>query len=222
MADARDLTVPNILVIDVETSGLYRDDLPMDDEGQPWAMQIAAGLWNSAGVGTQYFSHIIKSEGRRTKDNALKVHGISDRATAQIGISQNRVLGVLTDMLKTASMTEMKVVTYGDLDRRVIASLLARYAVFLGKPSHAHDLLWFSRPGVQFIDLQKPYLQQLCKLPSGFDDGSFKWPTMDEAADIVLGRKPRDGFHDAFDDMILLKDLYFECARRGLISDSPP
>lgn len=216
---ARDLTIPNTVVLDLETSGLYREDLSMDDPGQPWAIQIAAVLCNGAGLVTNAFSHIVKADNRRIKEDALKVHGISDRAAAQVGVHERRVLGILTDMLKTASMTEMRVVTYGDMDRKIIASLLARYALLLNKPSTSFDPLWLTRPGVQFINLQRPYLQQLCQLPGEFDD--YRWPTLDEAAQIILGRKAREGHHDAYEGCVILKDLFVECARRGLISEAP-
>lgn len=222
MTGLRDLSLPTILLIDTETSGLYRDDLAMDDPGQPWAVEISALLCNTAGVVTNSFTHIVKADGRKIKEGALQVHGITDRAASQIGIPEGRVLGILRDMLQTAPLREMKVVSYSDLDKRVIASLFARFALSLNKKSNSYDGVWLSRTGVQFVDLQKPYCQQLCKIPTDRDDGSFKWPSLEEAAEIILGRRPRTGVHHAFEDMLILKDLYFECQRRDLFQEAPP
>lgn len=213
----RDLTTPDILVLDLETSGLYRKDLSIDDAGQPWAMQFAAGLFNRAGQMTNGFSHIVKSNGRMTKDKAAEVHGISARAADQVGIPERRILGCLLDMLKTAPVRGMKVVTFGDMDQLIIASLLARFALEMGELSNAYDRYWLSRPMTTFIDIQKPMLQLLCKLPSDFESGEYRWPDLDEAGQIVLGAPMRTGFHDGWDDMLRTKALYFALAERGIV-----
>jgi hypothetical protein len=217
----RDLGLPDILFIKADTSGFYRADLSIDDPGQPWCMQLAAALSNPAGTITQFFCHLIKSEGRLAKENAIAIHGISPRATDQVGIPQRRVLGCLTEMLKTAPLRGMKVVTFGDFEPKIIASLLARFAVELGKLPSEHDKLWLSRPLTTFIDIQKPYAQMICKLPGEFDDGSYKWPTLDEAAQNILGRPARGGeHHDAFEDLLTIHSLYFELAKRGYVERS--
>jgi len=214
-APARDFSIPSILFLDLETSGLYLDKRSAFDPAQPWAMACAAMLCNEAGIITNAFTHIIKADGRTTKENALKVHGITAQATARIGVPEPRVLGMLADMLKTAPVQGMRVVTYGDFDARIIGSLFSRFGESQGKPT-AYDRLWTARPGTQFIDLLKPWCQQACKLPSGFETSEFKWPTLDESAEIILGRPPRTGAHDAWEDMLILRDLYFHFQRAGI------
>lgn len=219
MADVRDLAPPRILILDVETSGLYRKDLSIDDPAQPWIMEAGAALCTESGTMTNFFKFIVKADGRKAKEKAVEVHGITDRATALVGIPEARLLGVLTDFLKTAPLdVALKVVTFGDFDMKVIASVLARFAVSQNKPSNTYDRLWLARPLTEFVDLQKPYCQLACKLPSEFDGEDYKWPSLDEACEIMLGQPPREGFHDAFEDMLRLKALYFECAKRGYFS----
>lgn len=219
MAETRDLSVPTILFLKVETSGLYRDDLPSGDAGQPWIMQAAFALCNSSGAVTNLGSHIVKAEGRTSKEAAVKVHGITAWATTQIGIPEPRLLGLIGDLLKTVPMNAMTVVTFGDMDRRVVSSAFARFGESQSRPG-AYARLWEHRPGTEFIDVQKPWAQEVCKLPSGVEGGDYKWPTLDEAAQIILGRPPREGFHDAFSDMLLLKDLYFALQARGFFNRS--
>lgn len=214
----RDLSFPTLLFLDTETSGLYRTDLSIDDPGQPWAMSISALLCNTAGTVTNAFSHLIKPEGRKSKQNATNVHGLGDHALAQVGVPENRVLGLLTDMLKTAPLDAMKVITYGDFDRMIIASLLSRLAIFLKRESSHFDRLWLARPRTEFVNLMVPYAQQACRIPgTGAFEGAdqFKWPSLDEAATAILGLAPREGFHDSWQDLLILKDLYFEFLRRG-------
>lgn len=213
----RDLSPPTVLLLDVETSGLYQARLSIDDPQQPWCPSIAAALCNTAGEMTNFFSLKIKAEGRTIKDKALDVHGITARATSQIGVPEARVLGLLGDMLKTAPLDSyIRVITFSDFDNMVLASLFARFAVSQGKPSSAYDRLWLARPLVEFIDLQKPWCQQVCKIKSEFEGATdFKWPSLDEACESILGMPPRAGFHDAFDDMMRLKALYFHFAAQG-------
>lgn len=214
----RDLTVPNLLFVDVESSGLLRSDLPLGDVGQPWIMQCSAMLCNEAGSVTNVFSHLIKAEGRTAKENAVKVHGISAWATTQVGIPEPRLLGILGDMLKTVPMSAMKVISFSDFDRQIISSAFARFGESQGKPG-AYARLWEVRPGTEFVDLQKPWCQQACKLPGQFESGEYRWPTLDEAAQIILGRPAREGFHDAFADMLLLKEIYFALKARGALAE---
>lgn len=213
----RDLSVPTLLFIDVESSGLIREDLPLADAAQPWPMQVSAMLCNEAGSIANFFSHVVKAEGRTAKENAVKVHGISAWATTQIGVPEPRVLGVLGDMLKTVPMTAMKVISFSDFDRRIISSAFARFGESQGRPG-GFARLWEHRIGTEFIDIQKPWCAQVCKLPSTIEGGDYRWPSLDEAAQTILGRPPREGFHDAFGDMLLLKDLYFALKGRGFFA----
>ncbi|MER9768996.1 hypothetical protein NKJ09_23360 [Mesorhizobium sp. M0189] len=220
MTEPRNLSAPEILFLKLETSGLYRKDISIDDSAQPWCPEIAAALSNRSGMITNHFAHMVKSDGRTIKENAEKVHGISARASSQVGIPEPRVLGALSDMLKTAPLdSHIKVVTFGEMDRMVVASLFARFALASGKKSDAYDRLWLRRPLIEFIDLQKPYAQQLCKLPSEFEgggSGDYKWPSLDEAGSIILGQPAVEGLRDAWTDMVTMKSLYFRFAEMGL------
>lgn len=220
MTESRDTSTPDILLLKLHTSGLYRKDISIDDSAQPWCPEIAAALCNRSGAMLNAFTHVIKSDGRTIKENAEKVHGITARASSQIGIPEPRVLGALSDMLKTAPLdSHMKVVTFGDMDRMVVASLFARFALASGKKSDAYDRLWLNRPLIEFVDLQKPYAQQLCKLPSEFEGGGFgdyKWPSLDEAGSIILGQPATEGLRDAWSDLMTMKALFFRFAEMGL------
>lgn len=219
MTATRDLSVPTLLFIDVESSGLIREDLPLNDSAQPWPMQVSAMLCNETGAIANFFSHVVKAEGRTAKENAVKVHGISAWATTQIGVPEPRVLGILSDMLKTVPMTAMRVISFSDFDRKLISSAFARFGESQGRPG-SYARLWEHRVGTEFLNVQHPWAQQVCKLPSQIEGGDYKWPSLDEAAEIILGRPPREGFHDAFTDMLLLRDIYFELQRRGFFNRS--
>lgn len=217
----REFAAPSVVFLDMETSGLYRRDLSIDDPAQPWAVSIAAAACTNDGMIVNHFSFLIKADGRTIKENAQKVHGISARVSSQFGIPEPRALGALTDMLKTAPMDlALRVVTFGDFDGKVLSSLFARFALSQNKPSNAFDRLWLRRPYIEFVNLQHPFCQQACKLPSELEgSGDFKWPSLDEACEIMLGMAPREGLHDAWEDTLRLKTLYFECVKRGYFAE---
>lgn len=216
MAETRDFTPPDLLFIDIESSGLFQERLSIDDAQQPWAQSVAAMLCNSAGTITNAFIHTIKPDGRTAKEKAIAVHGITTRAGAQVGVPEARVLGLLGDMLKTAPLDRhMKVITYGDFDFRVLSSLFARFALSQNKPSSAYDRLWLRRPLVERINLMDPWCTQLCKIPSEQVEGTYRWPSLDEARMSILGKPSREGFHDAWDDMMDVKEIYFALASKG-------
>jgi hypothetical protein len=207
---------PNILLIDAETSGLWKKALSYDDPQQPWIVSCAFALCTHDGEFINHGKFLIKPEGRTIQSGAENVHGITAREASQFGIPEARFLGVMGDLLKTMPMESyIRVISFGEFDSKVLGSLFARFAISQNKPSSAFDRLWLRRPYVEFIDLMTPWCQQLCKLPSTFDGGDYKWPSLDEAASIILGREPREGSHDSWQDMLILRDLYLRLRELG-------
>ena len=220
MTDTAPVAIPNIIFIDLKTSGLYLRNESIDSTQQPWAPYLSAMQCNDEGAVINHFSAYMKPDGRMVKGGALEKHGIDHKACGRLGIPEARALGLLSDMLKVGPFESyMKIVTYGDMDRMVIASLFARFAISLNKPSSAFDKLWLSRPMTTFIDLQKPYAQQICKLPSEVEMSTeYRWPRFYEACEGILNRKPI-GKQDSLEDLLLLKDMYFELDRRGFFPE---
>ncbi|WPE19858.1 hypothetical protein [Shinella zoogloeoides] len=220
MSDVAPVAIPNILFLDLHTSGLYLRNESIDSSQQPWAPYMAAMQCNDAGQVINHFSAYMKPDGRMVKGGALEKHGIDHKACGRLGIPESRALGILSDMLKVGPFeSHMKIVTYGDMDRMVVASLFARFAISLNKPSSTFDRLWLSRPLTTFVDLQKPYAQQICKLPSEVETSTeYRWPRFEEACEVILGRRPGE-HRDSLEDLLLLKDMYFALQRRGFFPE---
>lgn len=212
MIDASAIALPNILFIDLKTSGIYLKGEPIDSPQQPWSPYIAAMHCNSAGQVINHFSAYIQPDGRKVMQAAKNQHGIDDKAAARLGIPEARAIGLLSDMLKICQF--QKVVTFGDMNKMLIGTLLARFAVFQKKPSDTYARLWLARQSTTFVDVQKPTAQQICKLPSEFDDGDYKWPSFAEAAKVIVGREPSE-LRDSLEDLLILKDMYFNLKHRG-------
>lgn len=198
------------LTIDIETSGLTKRDKEPDDPAQAWAVSIAAELSDGGGRPMSFFSILIKPEGRKIQTRAEEIHGLSAHQAEIWGVRQNAVLILLQDFAAKAQA----VIGFSTLDKEVITSLLAKMEVELKKPAGTYTRKW-TRPGLEFIDVQKPAAQQAVKIPSGFDDGSYKWPTLDEACSALLGESPRSGKHSAWDDVQRTRRIYLALRERG-------
>ncbi len=223
MIEASQFAIPDIIFLNLKTSGIYLKGESIDSPQQPWAPYLGFMQCNAAGQVVNHFSAYIKPDGRKVKQAAIQQHGIDDKAASRLGIPESRALGFLTDMLKVGPFeSHQKVVTFGDMDPMVIASLLARFAISLNRPSHSFNRLWLARPLTEYVDLQKPFAQQICKLPSEIDGShDYKWPSFREAAGTIVGREPSI-LRDSLEDLLILKDMYFNLKHKGFFPERKP
>jgi len=184
----------SVLFVDVESSDLLKRGVPLDDPSQPWAVSIAAQLI-IGGEEADHFHVRIKAEGRQVRAGAEAVHGISTRSAAKRGVHEIVALGMLCGLAAQAEI----VVGHGiEFDRQVIEGCIRRRK----KPAD----LW-TRPGLEFIDTMKA-ATPFCRIEADRDDGSFKWPSLDEACALLLGEDPRSGVHNAWDDLQRTRRLF--------------
>lgn len=192
------------LAVDVESSDLIKRDLPLSDASQPWAVGIAAQLFGEDGKPVDFFCTKIRGDGRQIRPGAEKVHGISSRAAGRGGISEVAALGMLCGLAAQASYLIGHNVEF---DRQVIEGLLIR----LGKDTK----LWV-RPGLQSVCTMLASVA-LCRLPSGREDGQFKYPSLDEACEILLGESRREGHHAAWDDCDRARRVFLVLRERNCL-----
>lgn len=234
-----------ILFVDVETTGLPVPALDRDDPAQPWPVSVAAELCELTGERRGYIERLIRSGGWLMTPGATAVHSISDEEAGRFGGSIEVTTAFVCEMAGEASY----VVGWNcGFDRRIIETSITRFTkkvragiawmataratqrwerVGLSLSALADDLerctkIW-TRPQLRFID---PMIAatQVCKIvpPEPRSDGSYKWPTLDEAGSILLGEAPRGEHHSAADDIQRTKRLFYDLWRRGLIVDMPP
>lgn len=197
-----------IMFMRLETSGLIRRELPLDDERQPWMVRISAETTTLSGNRLCAMDHLIKSEGRSIKDKAQKIHGIDATTCDRYGVSERPILALLADMAGTVE----SIVTYTQLDLQIIDSLMVRLAVAMKKKDINTYLKRFRRPGLVFLHLQTPAAQIECGLKAGDEDG-FKWPTFDEARQHILGDTTQ--IQTSFDRLRFLREMFFALKAKG-------
>ncbi|MBB6306273.1 hypothetical protein [Xanthobacter tagetidis] len=192
----------SVLFVDVESSDLLKRGVPLDDPAQPWAVSIAAQLV-IGGEDADHFHVRITAEGRQVRPCAQAVHGISTRAAGKRGVSEIVALGMLCGFAAQAEI----VVGHGiDFDRQVIEGCIRRRK----KPAD----LW-TRPGLEFVDTMKA-ATPFCRIEANREDGTFKWPSLDEACSLLLGEEPRAGVHSAWDDLARTRRLFDWLAAKGV------
>lgn len=217
MAETRNLRPPLTLIFKSHCTGLYKESLASWDESQPFLVECAHMLIDENGNTGNINSNIVRTENRISQEKATAIHGITMQMSAQMGAPEYRILGLLSDMLKTLPYRHMRVVSYTEFDHRIVSSGLAR----LGRamtPQRDFSTRWETRPQTEFIFLQEPWATQACRLPS--DDGGYRRPSLQEAEKIVLGRD-RQALFDmglplALVDLLAVKDLWLRFVADGL------
>jgi hypothetical protein len=219
LTDGRGLKPPQTILIKVHSSGLYRDDLPISHEGQPAIVELAHMLIDENGRSGNINTNVIKSEGKVAQADAIKIHGLSNWEISQVGAKEARIVGLLTDLLKTLPYRHMKVVSYTPFDSKVVGAALARLGEQMS-PKKDFSNLWLARPLTEFVELQDPWARLECKIADG--DGGYRRPSLQEAERIVLKRDRSQGiFKDlpmALLDVLALRDLYLEFARSQTVA----
>jgi hypothetical protein len=194
------------MFINCVTSDLLKKDRSLADDSQPWCVWVC-GLLEVPGRYPQCFSLAVKAEGRKVRAGAEAVHGLSSRDAAKHGVSEVVVLG---DVCGLAAQAEC-VVGHGiDFDKDVITSLLMR--------RDKSTKLWV-RPGLRFFDtmaLATPF----CRLPRAVnEDGSFKWPSLREASEILLKETVEEGPHDPMNDLERVRRLWGWLVANNAVAD---
>lgn len=197
----------SLLFIDTETSGLFKKNLPMDSDQQPWCISLAAELCDDVGRQIACINTGIRANGRKITDGAQKVHGVSSATAGRTGVSELAALGVLCGRESFASQARYVIGHGVSFDRDIITSVLAR---------NGRDATTWVRPGLTFVDTMLASTP-FCKIATDRDDGGFKWPTLDEACELLLNEPPRTGPHNAFDDLQRCKLLFFWLRSRGAL-----
>lgn len=232
-----------ILFFDTETSGFMKKDLPLGDPSQPWCVSVAAKLCEDDGAETdQFFSFRIRSEGRMMSPGSVAVHGITPQIAEVTGIQEAIAMMALSGFIKQAHTIVGHNIKF---DRQIVTSVMVGATEKInGWLYHAAKMEDSSpkafaeqhlrlvrdelKSGVALMDRPNRRWEctmlasvGICKLEhkGKFADGHYKWPTLDEASEIILGEPRRDGHHAAFDDLERCKRIFFELKRRNVFEE---
>jgi DNA polymerase-3 subunit epsilon len=193
-----------VLVYDLETNALLRDELPDDHPAQPHPVQLAALLLDSGWRQLDELDVIVRPQGWIIPAAASRVHGISMERALEEGIPEAEALG---RFLALAAQAHVRVAHNETFDSRVLRIALGRLV---------RD--WDSLPAFCTMAATR----DLCAIPpteamlaTGRD--WFKSPKLGESYQHLLGRPMPGTAHDAMSDCQAAADIFAELTRRGLV-----
>lgn len=194
-----------ICFVDCETSGLLRDDLPIDAPEQPHMVQLAAHLYDQQRRERGRASFLIKPAGWEIEPQAAAVHGISTDDCARYGVPLAVALIALQGLCGAAS----RVVAHNlQFDRKVITASIIRAG---GQGT------WWAKAvmkGLCTMEVSTPVL----KLPGEF---GYKFPSLAEAT-LALRGVTLEQQHDADADIDATALVYWTLLDRGVIREADP
>lgn len=183
-----------LLFFDTETTGLWKDNLPIGHDEQPRICQIAGVLTDEDGVEQMSLNLPVYQE--VVPERAAAVHGKTAEVLARIGLNEGIVLSVFEEMLELAHTV---VAHNGAYDQKVVMNALLRYDGVAKDPFRGKQAFCTMRAATPLCRIKSPR-------------GGFKWPNLQEAHRHFFGHE-FEGAHDAFADVKACRDIYFEMRR---------
>jgi DNA polymerase-3 subunit epsilon len=190
-----------ILFFDTETTGFFKDHLPVDDPSQPYLVQLAAQLCDESGRVFAGFSLIVNpsSDGSPVgiPEAASNVHGITNEIAANIGAPLETVLSMFSHLYRRADLLCAHNVEF---DKNIIEAAIARCwgkIRLLSLP-----LFCTMKAATPVINL--PPTERM--LAAGFDKP--KPPKLTECIRHFFN-EDLDDAHDAMADVVACRRVYF-------------
>lgn len=182
----------NILFFDVETTGKADMRRAASVAQQPRIVELGALLTTSTGTEIESFNCILQMDGIRIPKEATDIHGITDEIAAAKGVPRRQAMSKLAALSRNAGL----VVGYNiDFD-----SFLVEIEVHhLGRGFAPVCLPTFCA-----MRASTP----ICKIPSPYYEGQFKWPKLEEAYRIIC-KKELSNAHSALADTRASSEIYF-------------
>lgn len=185
----------NILFYDTETTGKFERDYPLTHPSQPHIVQFAGLLTDEDGNEIMDFKTLVRpTDDWNMHPKALETHGITIEQCQKFGIPIATVLHVIY-----VTPADLAVAHNNEFDESVVRVECKR---------NNRDQVLSHIP--ERFDTMKASTD-LCKIPNEHYPG-FKWPKLEEAYEILLGKKIENA-HDAMADVRACKDIFFYIKR---------
>jgi DNA polymerase III epsilon subunit-like protein len=168
-------------------------------------VQLAYLCTTNEGKPVERRSFLIKTQPGLIEPEAAAIHRITEAETQAHGYEALHALAFVAKKIGEADLVVCHNVAF---DKTVLAAHLHTLNLFTEarKVSECKTLCTMDKS------------TDFCALPGGFA-GKFKWPKLAELHSKLFGpdRIP-DGMHDAFVDVQVTYECFFELLRRGIIT----
>jgi DNA polymerase-3 subunit epsilon len=186
------------MVVDIESTGLPKYHLRADDPSQPRLASLAVILLDQDLLVENEKVFFIKPDGWSMSPEATEVNGITDTHLYQDGIPVMDVLGPYSDNLDAGrivigfnSRMDLKIMR-GELRR---AGLDDRF-----EKTYSLDMMRISAP---VVGLKRK-------------NGAFKWPTLREAYECLVGIGSNVCYHNALSDARCTLEIFRHLKETGV------
>ena len=183
------------LFFDTETTGL--------NKSSDRIIQIAWLVTARNGKEIKRQNRLIKPSGFTIPKNAEKIHGISTITANRFGASLRDVLIEFTD-----AATACQIIVGHNLS----------FDLAMLKPEYLREDIPFPLDGKRMVCTMRS-ATAWCRLPKLDGRPGFKWPKLDELYFRLFGEYFDDA-HDALNDVVATKRVYFELIKRNIISEN--
>jgi len=179
------------LIFDTETSGLldFRKDL--GDKCQPEVVQLCAKL-SLDGVIVSKLNVFVHGE-REIEEKALEIHRIDRTMTARCGISRREMVMAFNAMARKA---DILVAHNEEFDVKMLTVAMLREG--------GAGLIFQQK--ARFCTMKKSV--DVCKIPSTTKPGTYKWPSLKQAYEMLVDPRGFDNAHDAEADVDACHAVY--------------
>ncbi len=170
-------------LFDTETTGIYNFNRPADHESQPDVIQLAAILCDEEKIYSS-FNIFVHAE-TEIPEEAYAIHRIDRKMTARVGVTRHRACQLLDSFARNADILVGHNIEF---DVKIMRTAMLREkgnAAAMNKAS--------------FCTMKQAV--EHCKLPNPKRPGTFKWPSLQEAYQILVDAKGFVGAHDAMADI---------------------
>jgi DNA polymerase III subunit epsilon len=176
------------LFFDTETNGKADFKLPPEHDSQPRLVQLAAVLCDADLQPVIEMNVLIEPVGFTISEEVTKIHGITHDYAVTHGINERLALDMFQAMCRKA--------------KRLVAHNIAFDGIVIGRANHINGLAY--TPPEPYCTMKAAL--PVCKIPSQYP-GQYKWPSLQEAHQILLGQS-FDNAHDAMADVRACLRIY--------------
>lgn len=177
-------------LFDTETTGIYDFRAPAGADHQPDVLQLCAMLCDEERVFSAI--NVFIHADTEIPPESYEVHRIDRDMTARVGLSRLRACQLLDSFAKKADILVGHNI---DFDCNIMMTAMIR-------EGGAGQCL--KKPRFCTMKEAVPH----CKLPNPKRPGTYKWPSLQEAYQILVDSKGFSGAHDAMADARATYELY--------------
>lgn len=216
-----------IVAYDTETTGLWKNSLPIDHPAQPKLCSLSAMLIEETSPNTfevvETLDVLVKPDGWIIDPPRLPALGLTleEARTKKIQVAASDIHGITHERAEKEGVELLDALRdFNGLVKQASALLAHNEAYDNNVVRHALKLVKRTIPLPEKRICTMMMAKDYCRLPPNFPGGDFKWPKLEEAYRHLFDRELVDA-HTSLADIRQSVEVYQELKRRGVPDAAP-